>query len=252
MTNSLHSEMVKVKRTSLIYLCFAGSAVVPVILLLDTLDGTPGSLAATDPWKAFYWEGQTLLSFLMFPLFILLSTTLLMQNEFRNNTWKQTLTAPQRFSEIYLAKFVLAQCLSVLFLVTYNFYMGLAALLVDLVYPDMHVLGYMRSWWDILEVTGSVFLASLGMSALHLWLALRFRNFVVPVGLGFVLWFIALTLLFELDIENVFMIPHVFTVLTMYPGKVLGMWQTIGLSVLYAIIFLTIGYRRLVARRSQG
>lgn len=54
-------------------------------------------------------------SFLL-PMGLILATSLITQMEFRNNTWKQLHTTPQKYSTIFTAKFIVIIGLTLQFL----------------------------------------------------------------------------------------------------------------------------------------
>src|SRR5436190_23525699 len=112
---SLRAEFLKVKRTSLIYFTLLAAAFVPVVMLLENLDGTPSEdLNRAEPFQSYYAEGWMFIAFLILPMFIVLISTLLLQIEHRNNTWKQVLASPQQFHTILVSKFIVLQAFIIL------------------------------------------------------------------------------------------------------------------------------------------
>src|SRR5688572_9330653 len=103
---SLHSEMLKTKRTASFYFTLLVAVPVPLIFLINVLTGGV-DLEATrmDPLNAMFELGAERNGILFFPIFVILVCTLLPQIEYRNNTWKQVLASPQTKSNVFLAKF---------------------------------------------------------------------------------------------------------------------------------------------------
>ena len=82
---SLRSELIKIKRTAWLKLCFITAALIPVILFLESLelssDGRKGL-----PWSQQFLGGSEQINIAILPLFIILISTLLLQTEYRDKT----------------------------------------------------------------------------------------------------------------------------------------------------------------------
>jgi hypothetical protein len=241
---SLRSEFLKVKRTSLIYLTILAAAFVPIVMLLENLDGTPnGDLVRVDPFKAYYAEGWMFIAFLILPIFIVLISTLLLQIEHRNNTWKQVLASPQQYHTILLSKFIVLQTFIILMLITHNVLMVAAALPIEFMYPDFRIFTYLNSWDTLLLVNARTYFAALGISGLQFWLALRYRNFIASLGIGILLCIMSPLLVFELDVESLLdKFPFALSILVnikKFNANSAGMqWLSVG----YMVVFLAIAF----------
>ena len=90
---SLRSEFLKTKRTSVIYLVLIAAFLIPFVMVFDHGSADPAKPA--NGWDNYYREGFMVFAFIFLPFFFLLTSTLLMQIEVRNNGWKQVLASPQ-------------------------------------------------------------------------------------------------------------------------------------------------------------
>jgi len=241
---SLRAEFLKIKRTSLFYFTLLAAAFVPVVMLLENLDGTPSeNLERADPFWSFYSEGWMYIAFLILPMFIVLTSTLLLQIEHRNNTWKQVLASPQQFLSILSAKFIVLQAFIILMLIAHNVLMLAVAVPIDFMNPDFKIISNLNGWEKLLLVNARTYFAALGISGLQFWLALRFRNFIPPLGIGLVLCIMSPLLVFELDIESVLdKFPFALSILVNIPkfkDFSIGMqWLSVG----YMVGFLAIAF----------
>lgn len=242
---SLRSEFLKTKRTSVIYLILIAAFVVPFVLVFD--HGSPDS-STPNGWDHFYREGFVVFTCLFMPLFFILSSTLLMQIEVRNNAWKQVLASPQRVSYLLLAKFTVMQLLAIAFLLMFNIYMVAGCALIDLIF-EVDYLAYLNRWPELLSINLMACGANVGLGALSFWLALRFKNFIAPIAIGFLLWIIGPTAALELKWPHfdkyVFVIP--FTIVSKRFEDVRLYYQLLSLG--YGILFLSIAYFEFVAQR---
>jgi hypothetical protein len=177
----------KVNRTAVIYLIIIAACIIPLVQLFDY--GMPDSVNRTHGGERFYKEGFMVFVFVFLPLFFVLTSTLLMQVEIKNNAWKQVLASPQSFFHILLSKFMVLQVLALVFLAIFNLYTVLAAAAIDIVF-ESSLLAFLDRWPEILKVNAMAYGSSIGISALSFWLALRSKNFIVPIAIGFLLWLI--------------------------------------------------------------
>jgi len=241
---SLRAEFLKIKRTSLIYFTLLAASLVPLIMALDNLDGTPSeNLTKTDPFWAFYSEGWMYIAFLILPMFIVLTSTLLLQIEHRNNTWKQVLASPQQFLTILVAKFIVLQVFMILMLVAHNVLMMVIAVPIDYLNPDFKILSNINKLDQVLLVNARTYFAALGISGLQFWLALRFRNFIPSLGIGLVLCIMSPMLVFELNIEYILdKFPFALSILVNIPRfKEMSVGMQF-LSVGYMVTFMVIAF----------
>jgi len=241
---SLRAEFLKVKRTSLIYFTILASVFVPVVMLLENLDGTPiGNPGWADPFQTYYAQGWMFIAILILPMFIVLISTLLLQIEHRNYTWKQVVASPQQFHTLLISKFLVLQAFIIIMLLVYNVLMLAAALPIDLLYPDFNIFSYLDSWDSLLLVNVRTYFAALGISGLQFWLALRFRNFIVSLGLGMLLCIVGPLLVFEFKIESILVnFPFALSILVNIKKYTAISVRIQWLSVGYMVAFLAIAF----------
>ncbi|HEU5291171.1 MAG TPA: ABC transporter permease [Cyclobacteriaceae bacterium] len=246
-TASLRSEFLKVKRTSIIYLVLIAAFVIPLVLAFDH-DYDPKDPA--NGWDNYYREGFMVFVFVFLPLFFVLASTLLMQIEVKNNTWKQVLASPQSYFNILIAKFSVIQAFAFLFVVVFNIYMLIGAVVTDWIF-DLSYLTYLERWPELLKANAMAYGATLGVSALGFWLALRSKNFITPIAVGFLLWLFGPTIAFE------FKWPHADKYVYALPFTVVSQRFEADrvfhqlLSVGYGVLFFGLAYLEFVMKRMK-
>lgn len=245
-TASLRSEFLKIKRTSVIYLILIAAFVIPLVMVFDHGSAEPDN-PGTD---YFYREGFMVFVFVFLPFFFVLASTLLIQIEVRNNTWKQVLASPQSFFHILLAKFTVLQVLALAFLVAYNVYMMMSAAVVDMIY-GLDFLSYLVRWQELLKLNLMAYGSTIGISALSFWMALRSRNFIVPIAFGFLLWLIGPLVAFE------FKWPHMEKYVSAIPFTIVSkkfeherMFYQL-LSIGYGVFFFSVAYLEFALKRIE-
>ncbi len=85
--------------------------------------------------STFPWSEQINLPIL--PLFIILISILLLQTEYRDKTWKQMFSSPQKLINVFLAKFIILHVLILLFLLSYNLYLVITGVGIELLHPEL-------------------------------------------------------------------------------------------------------------------
>ena len=107
--NSLQSEWLKKRRSLAAWLVIVGGFFTPSIILMARIKNANKFSAvyrAEDFWIKLWNQSWESMAAFLLPIGIILAVGLITQIEYKNNTWKQLHTTPQRFSTIFFAKFV--------------------------------------------------------------------------------------------------------------------------------------------------
>ena len=183
---STKAELIKTKKSASFWLSMIGSAVIPVILFLIYVLMPEKNYAKFEqkPWETHFIQGWQAFSLFLLPMFVILICSLIPQIEFKNNTWKQVFSSPQSTGHIFFSKY-LAIIIMVLFLfLMFNTLMLLSGSTADLFYSKYTFLNRQIDWLTVIKVNTKVFISLLAIIAMQYWLGLRFRNFIVPIGIG--------------------------------------------------------------------
>ncbi|RYY97824.1 MAG: hypothetical protein EOO11_09800 [Chitinophagaceae bacterium] len=247
---ALRAEMLKTRRTASRYFTIVGAAIIPAILLLNVLTGG-GDVAALgkDPLNALLEMGAERSGIVFFPMFVILVCTLLPQVEYRNNTWKQVFAAPHSKGNIFLAKFLNTNRLLLLFLLANLLFMGLVVLATHFLHPALNLLGQPLHVAQLLARTANTYITMLAICAIQFWMGLRFRNFVIPTAVGFVLWVTGLMLALEFKSGLVEYFPYSFQVFPFSTQLHAKLPQVAWTSAGYAALFLLLGFLDFRKRR---
>jgi lantibiotic transport system permease protein len=248
---SLRSEVLKSKRTAAFYFTLIGAAVIPSLMLFMVIaDGLPsGGKASIDPINAMFNISSDMTGLALFPLFIVLACTLLPQIEFKNSTWKQVLTSPQKKEDVFFAKFLNIQLLMILFLVAGHLLMWVVVIASHFILPQFNILSHSFNATKVLEDNAHTYLASIGICAIQFWIGLRARNFIVPVAIGLALWLLGTLLVFEYKSSLSPYLPYSFPAIRFSPLFSPGLKKVEWLSFGYSVLFLIVGFADFKRRR---
>lgn len=239
---SLRSEILKTRRTAIFYLTLVAAGLIPLIFLLNISLDEISPENAKEGFNSLFKTASQMLSVVLFPMYVVLLCTMLPQVEYRNNTWKQVFASPQPVLNVFFARFVNVHLMILLFIVIFNALLFVVALTAHLLYPPLEFLDKPIRWTEWLSRNSTMYVAGLSVSAIQFWLGLRFRNFFVPVGIGFAMWFIGMLMVMEFGSMNAYLFP--------YTALHYGVFDKFGhlmprvnlVSAGYTVLFLLIGF----------
>lgn len=197
-------------------------------------------------WEVYALNHYEGIAFMMLPLFVIILATLLNVMEHRAGTWALLMSLPAGRGRVYVAKLVFGL---LLFLVAHLLFIigfGLTGLLLSLIRPDVSLPLLDFPILLVLQLATKTFLSILALFALHLWLSLRFQQFIIPLTIG-ILGFVGTSLLtpaFPYQWLN----PYAYPICYMpdFTGAIqlpsLGFWSGHdGMSVLWGLVFTLVG-----------
>ncbi len=240
--HTLRSETLKTKRGATLYFTLVAAAIIPIIFLLEVCDDGISPESRQDPFNALFKQGFEIVTLIFFPIYVVVVCTLLPQIEYRNNTWKQVFASPQTMANVFIAKFIHVQSLILLFMLSFNVFMFLVAVAGHFVDPSLKLLYQSKDWQAIGIFNLNAWLAVLAISAIQFWIGLRFKNFLVAIGIGFACWLVGVMLVMEFHNDNARFFPYSYPVYSMVPG-LKAQLPVIQLSGgIYTVLILMVGF----------
>ncbi len=73
-----------------------------------------------DYWRSLYKHSWETMAILLLPTGVILSTSLITQMEYKNNTWKQVFASPQSLSTIFLSKLTITLLMMLAFFILFT------------------------------------------------------------------------------------------------------------------------------------
>ena len=186
LSRALRAEALKMKRTLAVWLTLLTPA---ALVFLEVAGATQnqGRLSSLSPdinrWALLFEDLFSIWVMLIFPLFITLETALLGQIEHGNQTWKLTHTQPIPRWAILAAKQIWGLGLVALGMLALVALTLVGGGILDLVMPQISIEPPIP-WKDMFIQIEISFLASGCIMAIHTWIALRSRSFVVASSIG--------------------------------------------------------------------
>ena len=255
--HAFQSEWLKTRRSLALWMVLIGGFFTPTIIIIARLvryTAVPALYSKEDFWNLLWRNSWESMAIFFLPLGAILSTSLIAQIEYKNNTWKQLHTLPLSYTTIFFAKLAVILSLMAIFFVLFNIGIYLSAIVPYLLisgtpYPTGPI-----PWQSFLTDDLFYFLECLPIVALQYLLALRFKNFLVPVGLGFLFWVGAIG---SVSWRFGYVIPYTYTMFHYLAGaeKTRAITPEISIHLLAAVYFVVItaiSYTLYVSRSEKG
>lgn len=255
--HAFQSEWLKKKRSLASYLVIVGAFFTPLVIIVARLlhhDTLQPLYAANDFWLLQWRNAWESMAIFFLPMGSILATSLMTQIEYKNNAWKHVHTLPLTATTIFLAKLAVILVMIVQFIVLFDVGIYLSAvvpyLLVDGT-PYPNALFPLRFF---VVQNAAYFVACLPIVAAQYLLSLQFRNFLVPIGVGFLAWVGALA---ALSWKFGYLLPYSYSMLNYLkdiPARraTFPDFDLIWLAIAYFILFVLLGYVLDVIKAQKG
>ncbi len=242
--NSFQSEWLKRRRSAATWLTLFGGLFVPVLILISRLirkDNTILLSASEGVWRKTYdgcWEAM---AHFLLPMGIILAASLIAQIEYKNNTWKQTLTTPQRLSTIFWAKYAVVLLMLLAFFVLFNIGIAAVVLVPAVVYKDVVFPKEAYPLMGFLYGNAKFFVCCLPVFGLQYLLSMHLRNFLVPIIVGFALM---IGSLMAISWKYGFVLPYAYAPMQFYKSAQNARFSAniFGWAIGYFLVFTLLNY----------
>lgn len=209
------AEFLKAKGTAVIWITLIAAIFVPVIDFIICLERPDVMTHRMQPgfwlpYLQFVWKNTAAI---IVPIYAILITSLIVQIEYRNNTWKQVYASPRRFGDIFFSKLIVINTLVLSFFILFSLFFILSGTAVGLANNAYHVSDYPIPFAEIAATAARIYLGILPVIAIQYWLSLRFKNFATPLGIGMGLWITGVVLL---DWDKIIYYPYMYAPLMFF------------------------------------
>jgi hypothetical protein len=251
LTTSIKAEIIKTKRSASFWLSLLGAGLIPMIFFLAYIIKPEKGYSLT--WDFHFLQGWQVSNAFLLPMFIILICSLIPQIEYKNNAWKQVFASPQSIGNIFFSKYLTILIMVLFLFLAFNILLILAAIVPNLFYSRFTFLSRSIDWEQVIRLNLKTFISLMAIISFQYWLSLRFRNFIVPIGIGLGLLVTAL-ILYQLQWEHISKVPYAFPVLTMeriHETKFKLENHELN-SIGYFIFFTTLAFLDMRFRKERG
>ncbi len=251
---SFQSEWIKKKGSAAAWLTLIGGCFVPAIILFIRMYEWEGlSVANQNPhiWEMLYNRNWEFMGIFLLPLGVILVTSLVTQLEFRNNTWKQLYTTPQSLTTIFLAKLAVILILLAEFFLIFNIGIVLTGVLPALFFKGVPLPAEPFPLTSYMKGNAKFFLDCLPIVALQYLVSLRYRNFLVPLGIGLGLYVASMI---AVHWKYGYLFPYTYCAYNFMPraGELKNKDSIHLLALGYTIALLGVSYILYISKKEKG
>ncbi|WP_266170338.1 ABC transporter permease [Dyella subtropica] len=255
--HALHGEWIKKKRSLASWLIVIGAFFTPLIVIVARLvnhNKLQALYSADTFWNALWKSSWESMAIFFLPLSAILATSLMTQLEYKNNAWKQVHTLPLSVTVIFFAKLTVILLMIVQFFILFNVGIYLSALIPYLLVSGTPYPSEPLPLRSFLAQNALYFIDCLPIVAIQYLLSLRFKNFLVPIGFGFLTWVGALA---ALSWKFGYVVPYAYSMLNylkdspsarVAAGTANLHWLALG----YFLLSMVAGYWLFITKTQKG
>lgn len=183
---AIKAESLKLKRTRALWLTIAAPLFVALLNFIMLFNNARVAEVDGGVWDTYIISANMGMWYIiMNTLYLSLMIALVIGSEHTANTWKYLLALPISRSSLLLAKLIIVASLGLLA----NFLLILFAIgsgfIAEMLRPELSFTGNQLHLFDYIRLTLLATALSSLIIIVHVWLSIRIRNFIIPVGIGF-------------------------------------------------------------------
>ena len=255
--NSFQSEWLKTKRSLAFWMVVVGGFFTPAVIIVARLvrySRLPEIYSDDNFWTLLWKNSWETMAIFFLPLGAILSTSLIAQIEYKNNTWKQLHALPLSYTTIFFSKLAVILVLMLQFFVLFNLGIYFSAVVPYLLVSGTPYPQQAMPYRFFLNENILYFVDTLPIVALQYLLSLRYKNFLVPVGLGFLFWVGALA---SLSWQFGYVIPYTYPMFNYLKDveRSRAVTPEVNIHLLalgYFAVITTVSYVIYLTRREKG
>jgi lantibiotic transport system permease protein len=248
------AEFLKTKQTAAIWLTVIGAAFIPIVSSIRLMARPDRFIPVfkKDPWQMLIndnWQAGVLF---LLPMYVILLTSLVVQIEYKNNTWKQVYASPRTMADIFLSRFIIIHTLILIALILFNVFILITGCAVNLVQKGYSFFDQSIPWKTLFTLTIKSYFSVLAITSIQYWLSLRFRNFIIPLGIGVAL---VITGFMINQWEHLYCYPYMYPVIFFWPSFQKNAAFVNSAQVydaIWFIVVLLLAFWDMATRREKG
>lgn len=257
--NSFQSEWLKTRRSLASWIVIAGGFFTPAIIIIARLihHEKLALIYASDIfWKMLWGNSWESMAIFLLPMGVVLATSLLTQIEYKNNTWKLLFTMPLNLSTIFFSKLLVIIIMMLQFFILFNAGIYLSAVIPYLLINGVHYPNAQIPYTLFLKDDMFYLIDCLPIIALQYLLSLKYKNFLVAIGIGFMLWIAALA---SLSWKYSYFIPYTYTMFYYFKGQIGGGRRAVIpginihiMAIAYFVLITITSYILYITKKEKG
>ncbi len=193
--NGVAAEFLKFKGTYVWWLCLLVVSFVSFIMFIGHyLDVNSLARFGSNPWSRISIAGQAIFSLFILGLFVALLTGASSSIENKASGWKLLYSYPRRRSNTFYTKLLSLILVIILLALALTASIYCCGWMLDWARPEYEFKYYSFGVGEFVSSMAHSIISVLGILGIHYFLALFFKNFIIPIGIGVVGFILGLIL----------------------------------------------------------
>jgi hypothetical protein len=246
------TELWKCRKTAAYWITIIGAAFIPLFLMVGYITFPKDFMSdlGKNHWSSHIRMNWQAAAALFFPFYAIMVTSLVVQIEYRNNTWKQVYASPRTYADIFFSKFCIIHLLILSCFILFNVFILGGAVIANTFRPQFQFFDTALPWRSLFSFTAKQYIAILGMTAIQYWLTLRLKNYIAPLGIGLALVIIGILIL---SWSKVIYYPYAYTAVTFFKNKGSnGLANHEIYSIIWFVAILALAFWDTAKRKERG
>lgn len=248
---NIKAEFLKSRRTLAYRAALIAGIALPVLYALGYIVYPKPFLVdlSTVPWEA-HAKSCLQMGAAFFPMYVTMITSLVVQTEYKNNTWKLVYTQPRSYADIFFSKFVVIQILIMGSLLLFIISIITTGYIAEIFRPQYAFFELPVPIAFLTSIAVRLYIACLCITAIQYWLSLRFKNYITSLGIGIGLTIMGMAIL---KWDKVIYFPYAYPILTYFKQmNIKGLARHEWYSLAGTAIALVLGFWNMVRRKERG
>jgi len=222
-----------------------------LFMRMISFDATYKESLSKHLWNMMWFRNWAAMGMFFLPLSIILFASLITNLEFKNNTWKQLHTTPQKLTVIFFSKFAVIMLMLVQLFIVFNIGIYLSAIVPSLLFRAVAFPAEPFPFLMFLKSSAKFFCDCLPVVALQYLLSLMFKNFVVPIAAGFAL---LIASLLAMNWKYGYLVPYTYSPMNFKEnqGKIDPTVNLHAWAIFYFVIFMIAAYILYIRKKEKG
>jgi hypothetical protein len=232
--SNIKNEVIKLKRTFAFWLTIISAIIFPLLFFIVYLVKHAKMVPdlGDNPWEKFMVnQVQNSIPFLV-PMFIVLITSLIIQVEHKSHGIKHLFSLPIPKWSVYFGKLSIVIFSIIATYIYFFLAILLFGVLLGMFHSDLGFLDFQPDYLKYIKMLAMSLVASLGIVGIQFWMSFRFKNFIVPVGIGVTLVIIGLI---ASQVPESIYFPYSYNVLSISLGEKVPLTMGVSSITIYSL-----------------
>jgi hypothetical protein len=154
--------------------------------------------------------------------------------------------------DIFMSRFIVIHTLILTAFILFNVFIIMTACVVNLVQKGYTFFDHPVPWRTLLAITVKLYFSVLAITSIQYWLSLRFRNFILPLGIGLAL---LITGFMIHQWEQLYYYPYMYPIIFFWPQfqkKAAFVDNAMVFDAIWFIVVLLIAFWDMAKRKAKG